>query len=130
MSGCWKYLPKLVYKRAMRPKDILHQFVVFFNKQDYNGLASLYHEDASNHQTPIGIIQGRENIKQFFKEDFKTYEMVCLVENIFEDGNVGILEWKDPKGLRGCGFFWIENGKIKSQRGYWDRQSFIEQQAK
>ena len=33
--------------------------------------------------------------------------------HIFEDGNVGILEWKDPLGLRGCGFFHVENGKIK-----------------
>jgi hypothetical protein len=30
--------------------------------------------------------------------------MVCIVENIFEDGNVVILEWKNPKGLRGCFF--------------------------
>jgi hypothetical protein len=27
--------------------------------------------------------------------------MVCIPENIFEDGNWAILEWRDPKGLRG-----------------------------
>jgi len=37
---------------------------------------------------------------------------------------------KDPKGLRGCGFFWIENDQIVYQRGYWDKLSFMEQQAK
>lgn len=114
----------------MSPKELLTQFVYLFNQKDYEGIASLYHDDAINHQTPIGIINGKENIKQFFKTDFEKYDMICVVENIFVDENVAILEWKDPKGLRGCGFFWIEKGKIKSQRGYWDKQSFIEQQAK
>jgi hypothetical protein len=47
------------------------------------------------------------------------------VENIFEDGQWAILEWKDPLGLRGCGFFRIEEDKIAFQRGYWDRLSFL-----
>ncbi|MCL2065529.1 MAG: ester cyclase, partial [Candidatus Cloacimonetes bacterium] len=45
--------------------------------------------------------------------------------NIFEDGDWGILEWKDPKGFRGCGFFNVIDGKIKFQRGYWDKLSFL-----
>jgi limonene-1,2-epoxide hydrolase len=48
--------------------------------------------------------------------------MVCMVENIFEDGQWAILEWKD---LRGCGFFRIEDDKIAFQRGYWDPLSFL-----
>jgi hypothetical protein len=31
--------------------------------------------------------------------------MTCVVENIFEDGEWAILEWKDPLGLRGYVFF-------------------------
>ena len=31
--------------------------------------------------------------------------MTAIVENIFEDGSWAILEWRDPLGLRGCGFF-------------------------
>jgi len=50
--------------------------------------------------------------------------MVCIIENIFEEGDVGILEWKDPKGLRGYGVFWIKSAKIVYQRGYWDKLSF------
>jgi hypothetical protein len=34
-------------------------------------------------------------------------------------------EWKDPAGLRGCGFFWIKDGKIAFQRGYWDKLTFL-----
>ena len=60
-----------------------------------------------------------------FCNDFSQEKMVCIVENIFEDGDWGILEWKDPKGLRGCGFFNVIDGKIKFQRGYWDKLTFL-----
>jgi hypothetical protein len=39
----------------------------------------------------------------------------------------GILEWKDPLGLRGRGFFNIEKDKSRLQRGYWDKLSFLRQ---
>lgn len=51
--------------------------------------------------------------------------MVCIVENIFQDGEWAILEWRDPLGLRGCGFFHVVRGKIVLQRGYWDKLSFL-----
>ena len=51
----------------------------------------------------------------------------CKIENIFEDGQWAILEWRDPLGLRGCGFFHVVNGKILFQRGYWDKLSFLKQ---
>jgi hypothetical protein len=47
------------------------------------------------------------------------------VENIFEDGEWAMLEWRDPLGLRGCGFFHVVAGRIVFQRGYWDRLSFL-----
>ena len=53
--------------------------------------------------------------------------MVCIVENIFEDGEWAILEWKDPLGLRGCVFFHIQNDHIVFQRGDWDKLSFLKQ---
>jgi limonene-1,2-epoxide hydrolase len=112
----------------MKPKEIIEKWVALFNASDYKGISELYAENSTNHQTPIGITIGKENIKQMFKNEFEQYEMVCIIENIFEDGNVGMLEWKDPKGLRGCGFFWIENDKIIYQRGYWDKLTFMNQQ--
>ena len=57
--------------------------------------------------------------------DFELAEMHCIVENLFEDGDWAILEWRDPTGLRGCGFFQIEDGLIILQRGYWDKLSFL-----
>ena len=39
-----------------------------------------------------------------FIDEFSSAEMTCIIENIFEDGKWAIPEWKDPLGLRGCGF--------------------------
>lgn len=67
-------------------------------------------------------------METMFLTEFATADMVCITEHIFEDGDWAILEWKDPLGLRGCGFFQIAEGKIKFQRGYWDMLSFLRQQ--
>ena len=40
-----------------------------------------------------------------FAEGFATAKVVCIVENLFENGEWGILEWRDPLGLKGCGFY-------------------------
>ena len=109
----------------MKPKDIVEQFVILFNKADVNGLAELYEENAVNHQVANEPVEGKENIRKMFEEEFANADMTCIVENIFEDGEWAILEWKDPLGLRGCGFFHIIDGKIHFQRGYWDRLSFL-----
>jgi len=111
----------------MRPREVVKIFVDLFNKKDYSGLAELYHDDAINHQVASDPIIGKETIKAFFKTEFDQAEMVCIVENIFEDGDWAILEWKDPLGLRGCGFFNVIDDKIKFQRGYWDKLSFLRQ---
>jgi len=111
----------------MRPKEVVRNFVELFNNRDYTGLSELYHEDAINHQVADEPIRGKKAIKEFFKTEFEQAEMVCIVENIFEDGDWAILEWKDPLGLRGCGFFNVTEGKIKFQRGYWDKLSFLRQ---
>jgi hypothetical protein len=63
--------------------------------------------------------------REMFKAGFAKANMVCIVENIFQDGEWAILEWRDPKGLRGCGFFHIVDDKILFQRGYWDKLSFL-----
>ena len=109
----------------MTPKQVVQNWVDAFNRKDVDTLANLYTETAINHQVNTESLQGRESIKKMFTEEFAKAEMVCIVENIFEDGNWAILEWKDRLGLRGCGFFNIENDKIKFQRGYWDRLTFL-----
>jgi len=109
------------------PRDILLNWVEAFNAADVERLAALYHEDAVNHQVALSPVVGREAIREMFRREFATATMVCLVENVFTDGEWAILEWRDPLGLRGCGFFQVINGKIHFQRGYWDQLSFLRQ---
>jgi len=111
----------------MKPHELISTWVKLFNDADPDGLANLYHEDAINHQVNTEPVYGREGLRKMFADEFAAANMVCVVENIFEDGEWGMLEWKDPLGLRGCGFFHVVDGKIKFQRGYWDRLSFLRQ---
>ena len=109
----------------MQPKEVLLRWVDAFNKADVNALTELYYDDAINHQVANESVNGKAAIKKMFEDEFSAAEMVCIPENIFEDGEWAIMEWKDPKGLRGCGFFHVLDGKIKLQRGYWDKLSFL-----
>ena len=109
----------------MQPKELVKLWVEAFNEGDADKLANFYAEDAVNHQVANEPVEGKKAIHQMFAREFATAEMVCIVENIFEDGEWAILEWKDPIDLRGCGFFKIENGLIVLQRGYWDKLSFL-----
>lgn len=109
-------------------RERLKEWVEAFNRADADALASMYSPDAVNHQVMFDPVEGRENICNMFRKEFSQAEMHCIVENIFVDGEWGILEWRDPLGLRGCGFFHFRGEKIVFQRGYWDRMSFLEQQ--
>lgn len=109
----------------MSPKQVVLKWVEAFNKTNADAIAEFYHEDAINHQVANEPIEGKEAIRQMFAREFSNAEMVCMVENIFEDGQWAILEWKDSLGLRGCGFFQVVDDKIKFQRGYWDKLSFL-----
>ncbi len=110
----------------MTPKEVLLKWIELFNQGDAKQLAELYHSDAINHQVANKPIKGKAAIKKMFETEFSKAEMTCIPENLFEDGNWAILEWKDPLGLRGCGFFQIIDDRIQFQRGYWDKLSFLE----
>ena len=111
----------------MSPKEIVKRWVDVFNEGDAVELSSMYADDAINHQVANEPVIGKQAIEEMFKQEFASADMVCIIENIFEDGDWAILEWKDPLGLRGCGFFKIRNNLISFQRGYWDKLSFLKQ---
>ncbi|NUQ79294.1 MAG: nuclear transport factor 2 family protein [Polyangiaceae bacterium] len=118
------------FKRALtaeviHPRQLVRAWVDAFNRADPDALAAFYAEDAVNHQVAESPVHGRRAIREMFAAGFASATMVCEVENIFEDGEWGILEWRDPLGLRGCGFFHIVGGQIVFQRGYWDKLSFL-----
>ncbi len=109
----------------MTPKEQITNWVKIFNRKDAQGLTEMYHKDAINHQITKDPVEGKESIRKMFEHEFAIADMHCIVENIFEDGDWGILEWKDPLGLRGCGIFHFVDDKIRFQRGYWDKLTFL-----
>lgn len=108
----------------MTPRQVIELWLDAFNQADVNALANMYSNDAINHQVNTEPMVGREAIRQMFATEFSKADMVCIPENIFEDRDWAILEWRDPKGLGGCGFFQIKNSQIVFQRGYWDKLTF------
>jgi hypothetical protein len=111
----------------MSPKEVVEKFVQAFNDADPELLANLYAETAINHQVAEQPVEGRAAIRKMFENGFAEAEMTCIIENLFEDGEWAILEWRDPLGLRGCGFFHVVDSMIVFQRGYWDKLTFLRQ---
>ena len=70
-------------------------------------------------------MRGRTAIREMFERDFAAVEKICILDIIQEAGDVAVLEWRDPLGVRGCGFFTVRDGRIAFQRGYWDKLSFL-----
>ena len=111
----------------LSPKTLIESWVQAFNATDVAALSNLYATDAVNHQVAQSPVVGKAAITEMFTRELAAAQMVCIIENLFEDGEWAILEWRDPLGLRGCGFFHIQAGKIQLQRGYWDKLSFLRQ---
>jgi steroid delta-isomerase-like uncharacterized protein len=127
------------------PRQIIEEWVLAFNARDAGRAAALYHDDATNWQVAAGSpIMGRAKIREDLIAFFAAFpDSVTHIENLFEAGEWAILEWSGgatwqgefagsaPNGktfaLRGCGFFHVVEGKIKVQRGYWDRATWFTQ---
>ena len=124
--------------KTKNPKAVLTEWVRLMNTHEPEKLGDLYHEDATNLQVAIGTpLVGKraivEDFRTFFTHIPNTY---TKIENLFEDGEWAILEWSGGGKfkpteknftLRGCGFFRILDGKIKFQRGYWDKATWFGQ---
>jgi uncharacterized protein (TIGR02246 family) len=85
----------------MTPREVVAAWVETFNRGDADALADLYSPEAVNHQVAEEPVSGRDAIRSMFESGFAKANMVCIVENIFQDGEWAILEWRDPLGLRG-----------------------------
>ena len=102
------------------PRDTIARWVDRFNTGDAEGISALYAEDAVNHQIPLDPVVGRQAIEEFHRETFAGGPLTCQPINLVVDGEWAALEWIDPDGFRGCGFFQVRGGLIHHQRGYWD----------
>lgn len=126
----------------MEPKELILRWVECFNEHDAKRLSDLYHDDAISLQVAIGTpLIGKAAILKDLQEFFTyTPDSYTKLENILADGNRVALEWfgggtfsANPSlpgksyTLSGCGFFIVEEGKIKAQRGYWDKATWFGQ---
>ncbi len=113
----------------MRPKDLIRQWITNFNEANVAALAGMYAEDAVNDQVVFDEpLVGRQAIREMFETEFARAQMICVEETIYECGDTGILQWRDPNGLRGCGFFTFADGLIVHQKGYFDQLTFFRAQ--
>lgn len=97
------------------PKEIVNRWADAFNAGDVDAIAGLYGSGAINHQAANEPVAGVEAIREMFAAEFAAAKMVCIVEQILEDGQWAILEWRDLLGLRGCGFFQVVNENIPAR---------------
>ena len=113
----------------MTPTELIRHWIELFNSADIEGLANLYAEDAINEQAVFSEpLVGRESIIKLLEIDFARAKMTCIEERIYECGDTAILQWTDPLGLKGCGFFQFKDGIIIHQKGYFDQLSFFKAQ--
>ena len=70
-------------------------------------------------------VTGKVAIKEMFEGEFAQADMTCIPINVLCDGEWVTMEWTDSIEMKGCGFFHVIDGKIKLQRGYWDKLSFL-----
>jgi hypothetical protein len=104
----------------MSTRATIEQWVDRFNAGDADGIADLYAADAVNHQIALQPVVGRTAILEFHRETFSGGPLTCEPVNLVVEGEWAALEWTDPQGLRGCGFFQVRDDLIVAQRGYWD----------
>ncbi|MCV7071328.1 nuclear transport factor 2 family protein [Mycolicibacterium rufum] len=104
----------------MSTRELIERWVSLFNAGDAEGIAGLYAEDAVNHQIPLAPVVGRRAIADFHRDTFAGGPLTCTPLNLVVDDDWAALEWTDPDGFRGCGFFQVQDGVIVLQRGYWD----------
>ena len=87
-----------------RPKEVVCNWLDAFNLHEVEAITSLYHKNAINHQVANDPVTGIEAIWAMFTEEFASADMTAITENIFEDGQWAILEWRDPRGSGDAAF--------------------------
>ena len=113
----------------MSPTQLIRHWIELFNAADIDGLAMMYDENAVNEQAVFSEpLRGRDAIRELLETDFGRAKMTCIEERIYECGDTAILQWRDPVGLKGCGFFQFKDGRIIHQKGYFDQLSFFRAQ--
>ena len=127
------------------PKQVALKWVAAYNSHNADDAAALYDVNVTNVQMPYGKpVQGREAMRATYIKVFQAFPDIHVqVENIVENDQWVAVEWMfsgTMKGefaghppnnshftMRGCELFQVMNGKIHTQRGYWDKATMFSQ---
>jgi steroid delta-isomerase-like uncharacterized protein len=129
-------------------RDLWNELDSVYSKLDYRGMASLYASDAV-HVDAWGRHEGREAIGVYFEEADKPFSEISMeTSQVIEEGNEVVAEWvfrgtntgplTMPDGtqipathksveLPGVSVLSVKDGKITSQRDYFDNASVMSQ---
>lgn len=130
---------------ARTPRDIARQWAAAYNRHDAQAAAALYDAQVKNFQLPWGkIVEGHEAMRQTYVRIFAAFPDIQVdILELLEDGPRAVVEWRfrgtmlgefagHPPNqrsfdMRGCEVFEVRDGKIVSQRGYWDKATMFSQ---
>lgn len=134
-----------VERSPRSPGNVVLTWVSAYNAHDAEAAAALYHERAINLQHPWGkATEGRDAMRDTYRRVFEAFpDLRVEVDPVVEEGRSVVVEWRfsgtmrgsfaghAPTGrrftLRGCEVFEVEDGRIRVQRGYWDRGTMFDQ---
>jgi len=127
------------------PKEVAQRWVAAYNSHDPDAAAALYDNDVTNDQFPWGkTVTGRDAMRSTYSHIFRAFPDIRVeIENLTEAESRAVVEWRfsgTMKGefagfpptnrsfnLRGCEVFEIVDGRIRLQRGYWDKATLFDQ---
>jgi hypothetical protein len=108
-------------------KDLTVQFAQFFTNKDADGIGSLLIDNFALYDPALKWIRGREKVIDVIRKQFQETKNVSYeVVNAYEDGDMGILEFKitlDQLVLYGVDFMQWKNGKMTELRCYYNPPS-------
>ena len=105
-------------------KDLTVQFAKFFTNKDADGIGSLLTDNFALYDPALKWVRGREKVLDVIRKQFQETEKVSYeVVNAYEDGDIGILEFKitlNQLVLYGVDFMKWKNGKMTELRCYYN----------
>src|SRR5437879_13127665 len=120
----------------MIPTDVVHRYFDAWNRHDPQGvLASLAEAGTYEDPTTGGPLSGEAIVQmtdQFFKQ-MPDVSFEAITESVTRDGVAAqwlMRAYGGVVSLPGADFITLEDGGIRSVRGYFDRQGFRDQMSK
>lgn len=109
----------------MKATAVIERWVELFNDGDVTGVLDLYDDAATLHVVFAEPTEGKGAIKGLFEAYFGAGKLHCLVRAMHDAGEWVTLEWQDANGLPGVNIYRVVDGRIVTQRNYFDQLTFF-----